>query len=154
MSSIKMIRRLSISSEASDLSSRILNSLVKNSREYWYMSLIRERPAMTKYKTLPLRATGLYFSREMKIFSDVSSASALRSPIAMAVYLDWSRVKISSSSSRMSSPASDTSFKILVSVSLSCLLQSARLIMLLSFCYSSSGRSTLMTSTRSWSSRP
>ena len=153
-SSIRMVRRLSISSDCSDLSRRSVKSLVKNSSEYWYISLIRARFAITKYSTLPLLATGLYFSRLTLIFSDVISASAFLSPIVIAVYFDWSRVKMSSSSSRISQPASDTSLRILVSVSFSCLLQSAKLMILLSFCYSSSGRSTLMTATRSWSSRP
>jgi len=57
MTSLRLVRRVSRTSEAGVLSIALLNNTLMYSREFWYMSLIRAISAITKYNILPRTAT-------------------------------------------------------------------------------------------------
>jgi len=95
-----------------------VNSLMKNSNEYWYIGSTIAKSAITKYKTDPLVATFRYYSLASKIDFLVSSDLSIRSEIVIEVDLLLSKVSTKSSYSNKFS-ASEIILKTLFSKSIS-----------------------------------
>ena len=84
-----------------DLASEASKTVRKEAREYSYMLRMAESESMTKKRTAPLLAAGVYLDLTTSISSAVSLAFSSFSAISMALSLVSSKVWMSSSLSKM-----------------------------------------------------
>ena len=87
--------------------------------EYWYMSLTEPMSATQKKSSAAWKATGRYSSRVVSIITSVSAASLALISISLDVTLDCASVLIRPSSSRMLPELSESSLRMVLSMSLS-----------------------------------
>mmetsp|Transcript_83467 Transcript_83467/g.221143 ORF Transcript_83467/g.221143 Transcript_83467/m.221143 type:complete len:210 (-) Transcript_83467:216-845(-) len=152
--SFKMSMRSLMSDDSADLKIAVLNKLMKNGNEYWYMGSMLAKSAMQKNNTDTWNATGTYCNLASSIFCSVSSATFCFSAISLESCLEDDRTWTADSSSKMLPCDELSTSRILFSVFSSCSLFSAPSTTRRAFSSARSGRSRSTTMFSSWSCRP
>ena len=109
-----------MSSDFSLSSIDLTYKLTNHGIEYWYMSLTVPMSATQKKSSAAWKATGRYSSRVLSIITSVSAASCALTSISLEVTLDCASVLMRPSSSRMLPDDSESSLRMVDSMSLSC----------------------------------
>mmetsp|Transcript_25020 Transcript_25020/g.71969 ORF Transcript_25020/g.71969 Transcript_25020/m.71969 type:complete len:248 (-) Transcript_25020:2196-2939(-) len=150
----KYCMRTSMSSLFLARSMHTLKMRTKYVKLNWYIGLMLAKSAITKYKMLPLVATGVYSKQAASICTAASSASFTRMFTALEVSFDSAKVLISTSSSRILPLDSESKRKILSSSDAKTFLSSASWSINSVFRAKASGISFDTTSFSNCSSKP
>mmetsp|Transcript_120631 Transcript_120631/g.210027 ORF Transcript_120631/g.210027 Transcript_120631/m.210027 type:complete len:263 (+) Transcript_120631:716-1504(+) len=154
MEAIRFLERCSTSESLVAFIRALLNTTSKASRENWYMWSTLASWSIWKNSRDPRSATGLYTRRLLAMFTVVALASAMLWLMDLAVFLVVSRFSMSTTFSRMSPVALESSYS-----SPSSHFCRSIFIWFMSRssptrCSSRSGRSRFTTVASSWSSSP
>mmetsp|Transcript_39913 Transcript_39913/g.120545 ORF Transcript_39913/g.120545 Transcript_39913/m.120545 type:complete len:381 (+) Transcript_39913:2019-3161(+) len=147
-------KRSSLLSFASAMSIDLLNMMMNQSKENWYIGSMVHKSPMMKYKAAHLNAWYLYTCRTSAICWAVISCCLTCSSIFVPMTFELLSVSMSSSSSRMSPDAELRRARILSSSSLSCAFARAESSTRLTRFCSVSGSSAATTMPSIWSCRP